>query len=1028
MTNSLKRPLTPLNLSPTSLLSFLPWLALLCWLSSIAWFLCDDAFNSFRYTRNLLEGHGLVFNPSEYVEGYTNFLWILELAAIWGVFGLRPEHAAPWLSVAYTIGTVAAMLWWVARLPSLQNRGLVGWMALGLLCSSATFAVWTSGGGLETRQFTFFIVAAVVCLSLYANSRAGLLTASFSLAAAELTRPEGLLLAACCFAWFAVQRLVRERKIGAPLIRDMLLLVAPFVVLVAAHYLFRYAYYGEWLPNTYYAKHVRPWYESGFRYLTAAALETGLYLLLPLALLARRSRWQMHRDGSFALPLLCVATHMAYLLPIGGDHFEYRPLDLYWPLLAVPAAEGIALLGSRISTALRRFPRIPDWAAGGGTYTIALFLPVLFYANAIQSALFFEGAAVDKYILRLHIELNEENAEWLLAAPGMPALVAISNNLRRQSAWHLVGTSIAEHHEFFNWQTQSWKPYDKMERGFIPDDALMYGGGLGKFYYIPDLKVVDSNGLTDATVARTPVTHSNLERVMAHDRNASPEYIKQRGVNIDISAPASSAAKALESGDYAVKFGPDLWMPFRTVNAQWATARFAGRDLRAKNTFSTVEPARNRFLVGEHTYVGGRILAHFENGFDGWQPSGQAVSNFNQHANYEGQQLIWNRADSGFLTSYHPSKGNRVTGQTLSPSFTASADQYLAFLIAGGNLNGVGLRLLADGEEAAVWRGKNSDRFELTVHPLGYVAGKSLHLQLFDYELGDRGYIMLDHVLLVTCDVCPTEPIAMAQALSAQPSNDDTVYLIPGFQNHSSVKYHLLSHGIAPAHVIPMDAPNLAQIVETALLESREAAVVKLVEWKSESRWIDYDAVPLAFLLTKYGRYLGTDDYDDFTVHNYADISFERPWLFYEQPEPLTINYDGGIALHGLALGHDAEQLPFGQLLNLGPNRSLWGVLQWQTDPGLDVDYVMSLRLYNSEGERAFQEDAVLWNPDHWPTSHWSASASVDTMTLLHFPADLQPGDYELRLVVYDFLTQTPTVQQDVWQPEITLARLRLAR
>ena len=65
------------------------------------------------------------------------------------------------------------MLWWVARLPSLRNRGLVGWMALGLLCSSATFAVWTSGGGLETRQFTFFIVAAVVCLSLYTQQPLG---------------------------------------------------------------------------------------------------------------------------------------------------------------------------------------------------------------------------------------------------------------------------------------------------------------------------------------------------------------------------------------------------------------------------------------------------------------------------------------------------------------------------------------------------------------------------------------------------------------------------------------------------------------------------------------------------------------------------------------------------------------------------------------------------------------------------------------------------------------------------------------
>ena len=185
------------------------------------------------------------------------------------------------------------MLWWVVRSPSLRNRGLVGWMALGLLCSSATFAVWTSGGGLETRQFTFFIVAAVVCLSLYANSRAGLLTASFCLAAAELTRPEGLLLAACCFAWFAVQRLVTEGRVNARLLRQLVYLVAPFLILVAAHFLFRYSYYGEWLPNTYYAKHVRPWYESGFRYLTAAALETGLYLLLPLALLARRSRWQI---------------------------------------------------------------------------------------------------------------------------------------------------------------------------------------------------------------------------------------------------------------------------------------------------------------------------------------------------------------------------------------------------------------------------------------------------------------------------------------------------------------------------------------------------------------------------------------------------------------------------------------------------------------------------------------------------------------------------------------------------------------
>ena len=731
MTKSLIRPLNPLNLSPASLLSFLPWLALLGWLSSVAWFLTDDAFISFRYTRNLLEGHGLVFNPGEYVEGYTNFLWILELAAIWGIFGLRPEHAAPWLSVAYTVATIAAMLWWVARLPSLKRRGLVGWMALGLLCSSATFAVWTSGGGLETRQFTFFIVAAVVCFSLYGNRHSGLLAASLCLAAAELTRPEGLLLAACCFAWFAVQRVVAEGKVSASIVRQMLYLVAPFALLVAAHFLFRYAYYGEWLPNTYYAKHVRPWYESGFRYLWAAALETGLYILLPLACLALRERWRMHCDGIYALALLCIVAYTAYLLPIGGDFFEYRPLDFFWPLLALPAAEAIALLGSRIAAGLRRLPQRPAWAAAaGGTFTVALFLPVLFYANAIQATLLFEGAAIRERIYFLHIDLNKENASWLRFAPAMPALVAISNDLRRQSTKHLVGAPFVRHREYQILQKQLYKPYEQMERGLIPDDALVVSGSLGKFYYIPDLKVIDYLGLTDATVARTPVTHSNLHRRIAHDRKPSLEYLKQRAVNFNVLPPASSAAEALDVADYALKFGSDLWMPFNAVNGQWVADRFADQEVR---TFAT-------------------------------------------------------------------------------------------------------------------------------------------------------------------------------------------------------------------------------------------------------------------------------------------------------QLEPVTVNYDGGIALQGFALGHGDKQFPSFPLLELGDKRAVQGIIRYQIDSDTDIEYSYSLRLYNAKGERVFQVDDLLRHPlIDTKTNHWPANEPVDTRLRFDIPVDLPPGEYELRLVVYDYKTRKPTVQIDVWEPEITLTRLRLA-
>ena len=96
--------------------------------------------------------------------------------------------------------------------------------------------------------------------------------------------------------------------------------------------------------------------------------------------------------------------------------------------------------------------------------------------------------------------------------------------------------------------------------------------------------------------------------------------------------------------------------------------------------------------------------------------------------------------------------------------------------------------------------------------------------------------------------------------------------------------------------------------------------------------------------------------------------------------------------------------------------------------PGLNVDYAISLRLYNDAGDIIYQADDVLWNPtNHTPTSQWSANEPVDTLFQLEIPIELLPGEYELRLVVYNVETQAPTVQQGVWEPEITLASLRLA-
>ena len=145
-----------------------------------------------------------------------------------------------------------------------------------------------------------------------------------------------------------------------------------------------------------------------------------------------------------------------------------------------------------------------------------------------------------------------------------------------------------------------------------------------------------------------------------------------------------------------------------------------------------------------------RFLGHFEDGLDGWRVEGEAVTNHADHAgSYNRQSPIYDNIGPGFLTSFHPDKRDEPAGRALSPEFTAVPGQYLAFLLAGGRGEGVGLRLLADGEEAELWRGKNSNRFELTVYSLDAVAGKRLQLELFDRESGGWGHIMLDHVVLM---------------------------------------------------------------------------------------------------------------------------------------------------------------------------------------------------------------------------------------------------------------------------------------
>ena len=154
-----------------------------------------------------------------------------------------------------------------------------------------------------------------------------------------------------------------------------------------------------------------------------------------------------------------------------------------------------------------------------------------------------------------------------------------------------------------------------------------------------------------------------------------------------------------------------------------------------------------------------------------------------------------------------------------------------------------------------------------------------------------------------------------ARTLEAFPSDRNTVYLVPcspythPISTHFSFMY--LYQGTASARSVYMSAPDLAYQIETILAERKETSTVKVVEWNTTNRWVRDNARPVTFLLSKYGTFVDSEMYTDFRIHNYEVVSSERSWTFYEEMEPLTVHYDGGISLHGIALGAFPETIQF---------------------------------------------------------------------------------------------------------------------
>jgi hypothetical protein len=397
------------------LLAALPALALLT--AQCAWlphFVSDDAFISLRYAERLLAGDGLTWTDGERVEGYSNLLWVLAVAALHGALhdglGLGVDLVAAARLLGFGCGAAALIALACAGaprdLPSLARAALAP-----LLVASAQATLGWTQAGLEGPLVLLLLALGFASLAA-AHDRDGppaqwptatRLRLGVPFALACWTRPDAPL-------WVFVAGLALAA--GGRSLRVALALGAPAALAVAAQLAFRLAYYGDRLPNT---AHVKAEFDpaawpAGFAYVgSAIAAHPGSFAAAALAAVAL---WRAPaRRPLLAALLLPVVAWLLYLAGVGGDHFPCRrllhgalaPLAV---LVAVAARPTAPRARGATGAAPRRDARAEDVADASP--------PARALAGVVAVAALL-GAGANLYVARTDAqshELRAETWEW----------------------------------------------------------------------------------------------------------------------------------------------------------------------------------------------------------------------------------------------------------------------------------------------------------------------------------------------------------------------------------------------------------------------------------------------------------------------------------------------------------------------------------------------------------------------------------------------------------------------------------------
>ena len=233
------------------------YFAFMC--NSIWDYTMDDSYISFRYARNLVDGYGLRFNPTdvEPVEGFTSLLW---LAAVVPSFLLRfpVEFFSKLISLFFVVGTAGLIGLCIYTVGGEEEgtRKRVLYPALGASAYFCFFPVFIlSVSGMETALSSF-----LVALCAYQVLRFSHHSVKFNLAVVFALTLLALGLARPDLNIFSISMLfVAIMGCDRPEDRRWLTLSGAFYVLAGATYfLWRWWYFSNLLPLPFYIKSTAP--------------------------------------------------------------------------------------------------------------------------------------------------------------------------------------------------------------------------------------------------------------------------------------------------------------------------------------------------------------------------------------------------------------------------------------------------------------------------------------------------------------------------------------------------------------------------------------------------------------------------------------------------------------------------------------------------------------------------------------------------------------------------------------------------